>query len=141
MQDRFAHINAETLYSIFNHRMRAKCAISGKRLQDEKVSSSLYHAFKSRVKENHANKLRKAVIPELATERGFFPWMAFRTILIKFLEEREGQPPTKKKIQSFVRSPHLLRDDAVFLGGRDFCTKFDPLNDFFKRRASYRSKE
>jgi len=30
--------------------------------------------------------------------------------------------------------------DAVFLKAPNFCTKFDPLNDFFKRRASYHLK-
>jgi len=30
--------------------------------------------------------------------------------------------------------------DAVSYKGQDFCRKFDPLNDFFKRRASYHFK-
>ena len=30
--------------------------------------------------------------------------------------------------------------DDVFLEGTNFCTKFDPLNSFFKRRASYHFK-
>lgn len=110
LEEQFPHLNTETLYSIFNHRLRNKCAVSGKRLQDEKVAASLYHAFKTRVKDNHSNKVRKSVIPELATERGFFPWMAFRTVLMKHLEERDGQPPSKKALQSILRSPHLLRD-------------------------------
>ena len=32
------------------------------------------------------------------------------------------------------------RKDAVFYQGPNFCTKFDPLNDFFKRRTSYHFK-
>jgi len=30
--------------------------------------------------------------------------------------------------------------DAVFYDGHNFCTKFDPLHNFFKRRASYHFK-
>ena len=116
MQDRFSQLNPETLYSIFNHRMRGRCAVAGKKLQDETIVQSLINEYQNRIRENKKNGRRKAVIPAISTERGMFPWMVFRAILIKHIELKNGHPPSKKLIQSFIRSPHLIKvcDKKIF---------------------------
>ena len=45
------------------------------------------------------------------------------------------------KFQLFFQKKFIYNKyDAVFYKGPNLCTKFDPLNDFFKQRASYHFK-
>ena len=49
-------------------------------------------------------------MPLLAEECGYYPWMLFRTVATEFVRERDGRVPSKKLIQSMMRSPHLIKD-------------------------------
>ena len=63
----------------------------------------------------------------------------------------EENPPSSESPSVEIRQKNPAADlgetgwkkkfDDVFLTGPNFCTKFDPLNDFFKQRASYHFKE
>ena len=47
---------------------------------NEHVSHQIYQQYKSRLKQQlqTGEKRRKAIIPNLAAEKGFYPWMTFR---------------------------------------------------------------
>ena len=112
--------------------MRGRCAIAGKKLQDENIVQSLTDEFNKRIKENKNRGRRTAVIPGMATERGMFPWMVFRAILIKHIELKSGQSPSKKMIQSYIRSPHLIKVGFVSLKVHYFKTLRDFVYLFLK---------
>ena len=51
----------------------------------------------------------------------------------------------RRQISFYVKNPLFCRHVSIyyarrFLGGPNFCTKFDSLNHLFKRRASYHFK-
>jgi len=49
---------------------------------------------------------------------------------------------SRKNILKEIIIGHSINESALmpFLGGSNFCTKFDPTNNFFKRRAVYHFK-
>ena len=49
------------------------------------------------------------MIPQIARDRGFYPWMTFRACLQEWLKEK-GEKVSKKMMSSFTRSPHLIRN-------------------------------
>ena len=74
---------------------------------------------------------------------------------IGYIQKNQSDRLNRKKVQYFPSNRRFLKklrtksflwvffykiEDAVFSKGPNFCTKFDPLNDFFKRRASYHFK-
>ena len=69
-----------TLFSIVSQRLRSQCAQNGKRVNIDSVAAELYNEYKARAK-REPNQKRTAVIPQLARDRGFYPWMTFRACL------------------------------------------------------------
>ena len=69
-----------TLFSIVSQRLRSQCAQNGKRVNIDSVAAELYNEFKIRAKREPSQK-RTAVLPQLARDRGFYPWMTFRACL------------------------------------------------------------
>ena len=77
---------------------------------NETVSQKLYEEYKCLSKQRTSQGRRKAVLPKLAEDNGFYPWMMFRMVATEFLKERDGKPPSKREIQTFLRSPHTIKD-------------------------------
>ena len=99
-----------TLFSIVSQRLRHQCAQNGKRVNIESVAADLYQEYKIRAeKSRKETKRRIPVIPQIARDRGFYPWMTFRACLQEWLKEK-GEKVSKKMMSSFTRSPHLIRN-------------------------------
>jgi len=106
----------EMLFSIVSQRLRAQCAHNGRRVNIDTVQAGLYAEFNSRSSSSAAatttgekKRRREAVIPALAREKGFYPWMTFRAVLHEWIREKHGKV-TKKMMSSMTRSPHLIKN-------------------------------
>ena len=70
-----------------------------------------------------------------------------RKIAAKSTETLKTGKSVKKAVKNIEQSKinifkifQKIRNHSNFYQGLDFCTTFEPLNDFFKRRASYNFK-
>jgi len=61
-----------------------------------------------------------------------------RTDLDRLTDGQEGREIII--VATWLRKSFFYNLDAVFYQAPNFCTKFDTLNDFFNRRASYHFK-
>lgn len=99
----------QMLFSIVSQRLRAQCAQNGRRVNIDTVQAELYADFKLRSSNRTSTKRREAVIPDLARQKGFYPWMTFRAVLHEWIKEKHGKV-TKKMMSSLTRSPHLIKN-------------------------------
>lgn len=134
LESNYPIIPAATIWSIVNQRLRKRCAISGGKLSNEHISQSIYQQYKQRVAATHkTGKRRRAVLPGLAEEAGYYPWMIFRAVTTEFVRERDGtgRPPSKKIIQSMLRNPSLINDVQLQLESIH-CAMQDDLQGLIK---------
>ncbi|XP_061074328.1 CDAN1-interacting nuclease 1 isoform X1 [Conger conger] len=106
LKDKFPSHSQSTLLSLFSleYQKRIKRTIS-KHHAPEAIES-YYQSYVTAAKTHPSS----AVLLDLANEVDFSPSLMARAILERFLEERDGVPPTKPLINSMLRDPSLISD-------------------------------
>ncbi|OCT68705.1 CDAN1-interacting nuclease 1 isoform X1 [Xenopus laevis] len=109
LKERFPCQSQSTLLSIFSQEYQKMI----KRTHAKHHTPEAVEMYYARYLNEVARDPKVPILLELANEVDFSPALMARTVLERFLEDHDGQPPTKPVLSSMLRDPSLIPDPVL----------------------------
>uniref|UniRef100_A0A803K7T2 CDAN1-interacting nuclease 1 n=1 Tax=Xenopus tropicalis TaxID=8364 RepID=A0A803K7T2_XENTR len=109
LKERFPCQSQSTLLSIFSQEYQKLI----KRTHAKHHTPEAIEMYYARYLNEVARDPTVPILLELANEVDFSPALIARTVLERFLQDHDGQPPTKPILSSMLRDPSLIPDPVL----------------------------